>query len=294
MCSWTKSEALDFMREEKTLGRIIALNVLFKLDLVGGDVNKSFEDILADIDGEFLYSLHINPHLWDKKGHSAKKMMINLQIDYAIDEIKRKIQDIYKKNRVTADSKFESMGIDSKGKFNLITSLEDVLPFFPNNVTPEEVEKIYSLRQAGDFAIRKSLEVLGLSKNAPVEKYTEDQKNALKDWYDKDLRFLAYVRELVLSFVRKIVIGVTKKSEEIRFKIEANCKNWKYDSIGNVEKNILRIAIYEMMFSKEKDVVDEVAIEQAVVISKMFCEEKGVKFINGVLSSVYKELNPVK
>lgn len=280
------------MREEKTLGRIIALNVLFKLDLVGGNIESSFEDILSDIDGEFLYSLHLNPNSWDKRGHSAKKMMINLQVDYAVNEIKKKIIDIYKKSDVQDDSYFIALGIDAKDKFEIMSSFEDVLPFFPSNITPQDLEEVVTIKQAGSFAIKKCLEVLGLSKKTPIEKYTEDQKHALKDWYDKDFRFTAYIRELVFNFVRETVKGVEKHSEEIKFKIASNIKNWKYDKLGSIEKNILRMAIYEMMFSN--DIADEVVIEQAVVISKMFCEEKTVKFINGVLSSVYKELNNVK
>ena len=279
------------MREEKTLGRIVALNVLFMMELAGGDVDTSFEDILSDIDGEFLYSLHLNPNSWDKKGHSAKKMMINLQVDYAINEIKRKLVEVYCKNDVQDDANFIALGIDSKDKFDIISSFEDILPFFPNNVKSEDLEDIRTVKQAGSFVIRKSLEVLGLSKKTPIEKYTEAQKQALKDWYEKDLPFVAYIRNLIFDFVREIVIGIEKHSEEIRFKIEANIKSWKYDKMGNVEKNILRLAVYEMMFSN--DIPDEVVIEQAVVISKMFCEEKTVKFINGVLSAIYKELNPV-
>ncbi len=279
------------MREEKTLGRIVALNVLFMMELAGGDVDTSCEDILSDIDGEFLYSLHLNPNSWDKKGHSAKKMMINLQVDYAINEIKRKLVEVYYKNDVQDDANFIALGIDSKDKFDIISSFEDILPFFPNNVKSEDLEDIRTVKQAGSFVIRKSLEVLGLSKKTPIEKYTEAQKQALKDWYEKDLTFVAYIRNLIFDFVREIVIGIEKHSEEIRFKIEANIKSWKYDKMGNVEKNILRLAVYEMMFSN--DIPDEVVIEQAVVISKMFCEEKTVKFINGVLSAIYKELNPV-
>ena len=279
------------MREEKTLGRIVALNVLFMMELAGGDVDTSCEDILSDIDGEFLYSLHLNPNSWDKKGHSAKKMMINLQVDYAINEIKRKLVEVYYKNDVQDDANFIALGIDSKDKFNIISSFKDILPFFPNNVKSEDLEDIRTVKQAGSFVIRKSLEVLGLSKKTPIEKYTEAQKQALKDWYEKDLPFVAYIRNLIFDFVREIVIGIEKHSEEIRFKIEANIKSWKYDKMGNVEKNILRLAVYEMMFSN--DIPDEVVIEQAVVISKMFCEEKTVKFINGVLSAIYKELNPV-
>ena len=115
------------MREEKTLGRIIALNVLFKLDLVGGNIESSFEDILSDIDGEFLYSLHLNPNSWDKRGHSAKKMMINLQVDYAVNEIKKKIIDIYKKSDVQDDSYFIALGIDAKDKFEIMSSFEVML-----------------------------------------------------------------------------------------------------------------------------------------------------------------------
>ena len=277
------------MREEKTLGRIVALNVLFMMELSHGSVDSSFEDIMDDIDGEYLYSLHLNPNSWDKKGHSAKKMMINLQVDYAIDEIKRKLIEIYNKSDIQEDSNFVALGISSKDKFDIISSFEDSLPFFPNNVKPEDLEDIKTVKQAGSFVIRKSLEVLGLSKKTPIEKYAEEQKQALKDWYEKDLRFVSYIRNLIFHSVREIVIGIEKHSEEIRFKIEANIKSWKYDKMGNVEKNILRLAVYEMMFSN--DIPDEVVIEQAVVISKMFCEEKTVKFINGVLSAIYKELN---
>ena len=191
------------MREEKTLGRIVALNVLFMMELAGGDVDTSFEDILSDIDGEFLYSLHLNPNSWDKKGHSAKKMMINLQVDYAINEIKRKLVEVYCKNDVQDDANFIALGIDSKDKFDIISSFEDILPFFPNNVKSEDLEDIRTVKQAGSFVIRKSLEVLGLSKKTPIEKYTEAQKQALKDWYEKDLPFVAYIRNLIFDFVRE-------------------------------------------------------------------------------------------
>ncbi len=91
------------------------------------------------------------------------------------------------------------------------------------------------------------------------------------------------------EFALKIMQGVVENLEFIDEVIRRNTKNWPYEQISLLEKNILRIAVYEIFFQNHDEVPLKVAINEAVVLAKNFTTEAAAKFINGVLGSVYEE-----
>ncbi|BBE31858.1 N utilization substance protein B [Tepiditoga spiralis] len=69
--------------------------------------------------------------------------------------------------------------------------------------------------------------------------------------------------------------------------IEDNLKNWSFDRIGNVEKSVLRLAIYEILEKKETPI--KVIIDEAIELSKKYSEETSGKFVNGILDRIARK-----
>jgi len=95
-----------------------------------------------------------------------------------------------------------------------------------------------------------------------------------------------------VSFVWQIVTGVVKHLKEIDQIIEKAAPQWPIEQISIVDRNVLRIGIYELLYSDKKAVPPKVAINEAIELAKSFGGENSGKFVNGVLGTVYKELNP--
>jgi N utilization substance protein B len=93
-----------------------------------------------------------------------------------------------------------------------------------------------------------------------------------------------------ISFVRALLTGVLSKKSEIDLVIEKAAPDWPLDKISMIDRNILRIGLYELLFTDSKEVPAKVAINESIELSKNYGGEKSSKFVNGVLGSVYKEL----
>ena len=93
-----------------------------------------------------------------------------------------------------------------------------------------------------------------------------------------------------ISFVRALLTGVLSKKSEIDLVIEKAAPDWPLDKISMIDRNILRIGLYELLFADSKEVPAKVAINESIELSKNYGGEKSSKFVNGVLGSVYKEL----
>ena len=87
-------------------------------------------------------------------------------------------------------------------------------------------------------------------------------------------------------FLRSIFCGVLEKREEIDKIISELAPNWPMGQMATVDRNLLRMAIYEMVMSEETP--PKVAINEAVELAKVFGSESSPKFVNGVLGSVMK------
>ncbi|OGE74354.1 MAG: transcription antitermination factor NusB [Candidatus Doudnabacteria bacterium RIFCSPLOWO2_02_FULL_42_9] len=90
------------------------------------------------------------------------------------------------------------------------------------------------------------------------------------------------------AFIFELIKGVEKNITEIDDIIVKNAPEWPLDQITIIDRNILRLGIYELIFAKE--VPPKVAINEAVELGKAFGGESSGKFVNGVLGTLYKQL----
>ena len=86
------------------------------------------------------------------------------------------------------------------------------------------------------------------------------------------------------TFVRELVSGVIQNRDEIDSNIKRFAPTWPIAQIALIDRNILRLAIFEILFDNKVPV--KVAVSEAVELAKTFGSEKSAKFINGVLGSV--------
>jgi N utilization substance protein B len=98
-----------------------------------------------------------------------------------------------------------------------------------------------------------------------------------------------------INFVTKLIMGVLDKQKKIDPIIESCAPNWPLSQITIIDRNVLRLGIYELMFSNYEETPPRVAINEAIELAKTFGGENSGKFVNGVLGTVYKELGePMK
>jgi len=93
-----------------------------------------------------------------------------------------------------------------------------------------------------------------------------------------------------LNFVRQLADGVTKHLAEIDNIIEKAAPEWPVSQIPLIDRNVLRIGLFELLYSNKEEVPPKVAINEAIELAKSFSGQVSGKFINGVLGTVYKQL----
>ncbi len=92
------------------------------------------------------------------------------------------------------------------------------------------------------------------------------------------------------SFMESLVNGILGKRPEIDTIIEKAAPDWPLDKISPVDRNILRLGLYELLFADRKEVPAKVAINEAIELAKNYGGETSSRFVNGVLGAVYKEI----
>ncbi|MEO5635033.1 MAG: transcription antitermination factor NusB [Candidatus Paceibacterota bacterium] len=92
------------------------------------------------------------------------------------------------------------------------------------------------------------------------------------------------------QFVFLLLEGVLKKHKTIDAIIEKAAPDWPISKISIVDRNILRIGLYELLFGDRVQVPPKVAINESIELAKTFGGENSGKFVNGVLGAVYKEI----
>ena len=92
------------------------------------------------------------------------------------------------------------------------------------------------------------------------------------------------------SFVNELMTNILAKRSDLDKIIEKAAPDWPLDKISLIDRNILRMGLYELLFADRAEVPAKVAINEAIELAKSFGGENSGKFINGVLGSVYKEL----
>lgn len=86
------------------------------------------------------------------------------------------------------------------------------------------------------------------------------------------------------AFILKEANGIVENKAKIDEVIMSGLENWDIDRLSKVDLSILRIAVYEILFSE--DIPNAVAVNEAVELAKLFSEDKAPSFINGVLGNI--------
>ncbi len=95
----------------------------------------------------------------------------------------------------------------------------------------------------------------------------------------KDLSFIKYADE--------IVRGVQEHKVPIDQKIQEASRHWKIERMGGVDRNILRLSVYEMFYAQEL-IEPKIAINEAIEIAKIFGSQESSSFVNGLLDQVVR------
>ncbi|MEN6617768.1 MAG: transcription antitermination factor NusB [Syntrophorhabdus sp.] len=91
----------------------------------------------------------------------------------------------------------------------------------------------------------------------------------------------------IVDYARYLLTGICAHQDKIDEYIRKAAENWRIDRIAYVDKNVLRIGIFEMLLSE--DVPPKVAIDEAIEMGKKYGSEDSSEFINGVLDRIMKD-----
>lgn len=95
------------------------------------------------------------------------------------------------------------------------------------------------------------------------------------------------------AFTIKLIIGVEKHRQLIDDIIKKVVENWTIERISIIDRNIIRMAIYEMFF--EKDIPLKVSVDEAIEIAKLLGQKEDTpKFVNGILGKILTDIDKIK
>jgi len=93
-----------------------------------------------------------------------------------------------------------------------------------------------------------------------------------------------------LDFIEKLAKGILENLSKIDKLISISAPERPIEQISIIDRNILRIGLFELLYAKKEEVPPKVAINEAIELAKNFGGENSSKFINGVLGTVFKEM----
>ncbi len=96
------------------------------------------------------------------------------------------------------------------------------------------------------------------------------------------------------DFAWRTTKGIIEHLPQIDKIIERAAPEWPLEKIAMVERNILRIGLYELLYADKEEVPPKVAINEAIEVAKNYGGPNSIKFINGVLGTVYREMEAEK
>jgi len=96
------------------------------------------------------------------------------------------------------------------------------------------------------------------------------------------------IDEQIKEFAQEIVKGVTENMQLIDAKISEDATNWQLKRMAVVDRNILRIGCFELLF--RDDIPSKVSINEAVELAKKYSSQEASKFVNGILDKIKSEV----
>jgi len=119
--------------------------------------------------------------------------------------------------------------------------------------------------------------------------FRNKNQGELKKIIERNIKELCPDAEDV-EFIYNLAKGIMKYRSQIDEIIEKAAPEWPLAQITVVDRNVLRIGLYELLFGDHKEVPPKVAINEAIELAKTYGGESSGKFINGVLGTVYREI----
>jgi N utilization substance protein B len=96
-------------------------------------------------------------------------------------------------------------------------------------------------------------------------------------------------------FAHHLMEGTLREQKTIDTLIEKCAPEWPLDQVTVIDRNILRLGIYELMYGNYEEVPPKVAINEAIELAKSFGSDASPRFVNGVLGTIYREMGePMK
>lgn len=92
------------------------------------------------------------------------------------------------------------------------------------------------------------------------------------------------------TFIFQLIDGVMKHLPELDQIIEKAAPQWPLEQIAVVDRNVLRLGLFELLFGNRDEVPPKVAINESIELAKSFGGDSSGKFVNGVLGTVYREI----
>lgn len=129
---------------------------------------------------------------------------------------------------------------------------------------------------------RRQARILAMQFLCDSEIHPEQRTQRLFDWL-ADLMLLPPVQR----FAVELVENYWKLQAQVDQRIARACTNWEFSRVSPVERNIMRVAVVEML---DGDVPPKVAMDEAIEIGREYGGEESPRFINGVLNEVYREV----
>jgi N utilization substance protein B len=129
---------------------------------------------------------------------------------------------------------------------------------------------------------QRALQILYLwdARRQPVEEATAAYYDTL---YSEESR----TKPLPDAFVDRLVAGAVAHVEEMDRRITQHAEHWRIERMPSVDRNILRLAVFEMMHS---DTPPPVVIDEALELARRYSNEESAQFVNGVLDAVHRDL----
>jgi len=130
---------------------------------------------------------------------------------------------------------------------------------------------------------RRKARELALQALYQVDFYSKNSKEALELFWQEQK-----AEEEAIAFAHHLVEGVCQREQEINHLIEEHSEHWKLSRMSRVDRNILRMAVWELM--EMEDIPCKVTIDEAIELGKKYGSSESGAFINGILDQILKKL----
>ena len=118
-----------------------------------------------------------------------------------------------------------------------------------------------------------------------IEVSDENPTTVLDSFWERNQNVNASVKD----FASDLAKGILKKYEELDNIIKQKLKNWRFDRVAVIDKNILRMGIFEILY--RDDIPNSVSINEAIEIAKKYGDKDSSRFVNGILDKVSKSMS---